>query len=415
MYRCIILVSSIVLYLGRLKVRISEMCEQPVDLGDYCSRLEFPDGVEYRLSEVAGDCLQFAQMYAELSIMRQLLLTDMASLLSEEDMQLQDEDKKKLENMAKNFLHLVVTEQTSDKELLGFLNDPLSHPGKRYIIAYGLSNAGRYGILNAYLSTLDNRVEEGVLSAFKPVMICEGERLLCNCYDPLPNSEDRDKEYEETSPQTTVKPQATIETAKSIYIPEGQGVNGQLFPSAIGPFFGPSVQNKLIVTSTHGHWKGIQSFHTDKTTINSIKFCVDENMNSTRECDHIPTIPTVTGDVELSSYHSIDYRSKRIKSFSVPNGFRVRAAIHNAAGKIDKNYGWFYGPITVNELCGAFSSPAEQNSWIHSFSIEKTNQNGLDMVLLCEKPKLGGHCYNDDLSRLKRAQGRPVGIFNKYI
>ena len=65
----------------------------------------------------ANKCLEFINLYSDLSIYRMLLITDMASLFSSSG----------LERSADNLLFLTQKEKVSDKEVLMFLFDPINN------------------------------------------------------------------------------------------------------------------------------------------------------------------------------------------------------------------------------------------------------------------------------------------------
>ena len=65
--------------------------------------------------EDASRCLEFINLYADLSILRQLLIADMASLVGSVG----------LKGTAINLLSLTDKEKASDKEIILFLLDPI--------------------------------------------------------------------------------------------------------------------------------------------------------------------------------------------------------------------------------------------------------------------------------------------------
>ena len=67
--------------------------------------------------ENSDRCLEFLNLYADLSILRQLLIADMASLVGSVG----------LNGTAINLLSLTEKEKISDKEILLFLLDPINN------------------------------------------------------------------------------------------------------------------------------------------------------------------------------------------------------------------------------------------------------------------------------------------------
>ena len=70
------------------------------------------------MRESSSRCLEFLNLYSDLSILRQLLIVDMASLLG---------SNKNMEEISKNLLRLIEKEKVTDKDLLMFLHDPINY------------------------------------------------------------------------------------------------------------------------------------------------------------------------------------------------------------------------------------------------------------------------------------------------
>ena len=69
------------------------------------------------LNENTNRCLDMVNLYCDLSVLRQILLADMASVVAEVG----------IEGTAEVFMSLIRKEQKSDKKLLTFLIDPTNH------------------------------------------------------------------------------------------------------------------------------------------------------------------------------------------------------------------------------------------------------------------------------------------------
>ena len=68
-------------------------------------------------NEKAGKCLEFINLYCELSILRQMIMVDISSLTASVG----------LNATAKNLLNLIDSEQNHDKQIVKFLLNPINH------------------------------------------------------------------------------------------------------------------------------------------------------------------------------------------------------------------------------------------------------------------------------------------------
>ena len=126
---------------GKLKARIGEKCEKPGD----------KDADKAKVTA----CLNFVKLYCEVSILRQLILADMASLLSE--LSELKPTQAHLKTTGNNILHIIKKEQENDKAILAPFADPVNQKEKRYTIAILYTTIEEYKVLNSYMQTLHEK------------------------------------------------------------------------------------------------------------------------------------------------------------------------------------------------------------------------------------------------------------------
>ena len=84
---------------------------------DWCTVGDARKTKKDELTKRSDRCLEFANLCCDLSVIRQLLLTDMASLLAEAG----------LHGVQDVLLKLIKQEQEADRKLLMVLEDPTNH------------------------------------------------------------------------------------------------------------------------------------------------------------------------------------------------------------------------------------------------------------------------------------------------
>lgn len=123
-------------------------------------------------------CLAFSSLYCKLSIARHSLLVNMAALINS------DESLEKLTSTASNLLHLVRSEQSSNKETLKFFAEPMNNKPYRRVVAEFWQNQYKYPILGAYLQKLNVAFYNSLRN--HKVMVCSGFMLSGACKEFSP-------------------------------------------------------------------------------------------------------------------------------------------------------------------------------------------------------------------------------------
>eukprot|EP00112_Aurelia_sp_Birch-Aquarium-sp1_P001430 Seg1153.6 transcript_id=Seg1153.6/GoldUCD/mRNA.D3Y31 product="hypothetical protein" protein_id=Seg1153.6/GoldUCD/D3Y31 len=354
---------------GQLKARIAEVCTKPDD------------------TTKATTCLDFLQLYAEMSILRQLILADMASLLSEPEINLL--------STGNNLLHLIKKEQESDKAVIGPYADPLNNPEKRRAIALLFGSPATYSLLNAYMRTLHDVVDGEIFRDF--VVVCDNRMLGDFC------SGLETKEYKKLSDVSW------NDIIASIYIPRGKEVTAWVHNDfqgdALGPFVGPVVHG---LVPSHDQWSSMKIVDTTDNIEEQVRFCASENMNPDGLCDS--TKPSnrliwLTGGGRRN-FHGTDWGNK-IKSLYVPAGLNISGYDSSGSSSVADQFGPYYGPQRVNKVC----SNAANKLWdsIAVFVTKgETDAEGKEitppkdarrMVQFCVEENLKGMCLRDDETR----------------
>ena len=121
-----------------------------------------------RVMRAIYDCLAFVDLYTELSILRKLVLVDIASLL-----------KSKYGATADNVIEMYRKEFETDMELLRFLIDPINYPSSRLVVASFYQQRHRHESTAHFLNILAT-----VFPQFKSkgVVVCLEEALAGQCY-----------------------------------------------------------------------------------------------------------------------------------------------------------------------------------------------------------------------------------------
>ena len=364
------------LLLGRLKKRIGEVCGGLSRLEGDCATKALENGDEKK----PGMCLELTQLYAQLSIMRQLILVDIASLLSDVS---EVDESNDLTGVANNVLNMVKKEQIADKDVLQFLVDPMNNPDKRLIIAELINSPQKYETLNDYLHTLHKKVDGTVFK--KKVVACSGPNLRCDCrafkvgrYDDLKMSSDQDNWNDKI---------------RSLFIPFKMKVHAHTDAWSggknLGPYYGPIVHGKIFES---GRWSTLRVENTEgdgEDGTKMVRICEAEYMKSIGYCDLIP-LPRHTETIQMNNFHGSNWSSVVVNSIYVPKGYKVKGIAEN----VKYISGWSYGPITVNRRCSG-----SQYGKFKKLVIKKIFKDTSRMVMFCDEENLNGRCYKDDKSR----------------
>ena len=364
--------------LGKLKARIGEKCEKP--------------GNEAKDDAKVTACLNFVKLYCEVSILRQLILTDMASLLSE--LSELKPTQAHLKTTGNNILHIIKKEQKNDKAILAPFADPLNHKQKRYTIAILYANSEEYKVLNSYMQTLHEKKNgmkktgdsNGVGgSIFKDYVLgCEHRMLQGICV--------------RFATATEYKKLSDIEMASkisSVFIPRGRLIKawqGHDFSGLeLGPFIGHVVHGQVAGEDS---WKSLKVESTTDSIDTHVRFCENENMNPSLMCDSTDVIekvylgPTARGR-DTDNVHGSSWNNK-ISSIYVPAGKSVSGYEREGSKKI---FGPYYGPQLVKKVCTSSDS-----KWgvMHIMHAVQDADDANKMVLFCDEVDLKGRCYRDN-------------------
>ena len=110
------------------------------------------DGDENKIrGEHADRCLEFLNLYSDISILRQLLIADMASVIGS----FQSMDK-----LALNLLKLTDKEKLSDKDIVMFLLDPINNKLVNYFNLKVCSFANIMAIILVFSNNRSNGNDE---------------------------------------------------------------------------------------------------------------------------------------------------------------------------------------------------------------------------------------------------------------
>lgn len=416
---------------GILEYYIDKWC----NIGDYQS------SKKEETNKIANRCLEFVNLYCDLAILRQLLVSDMASFMVE----------KGLEDTAKNLLGLVAEEQRSDMQFLRIIFDPIDHRRQRYVTAKYVSAMEKYTTLTDYLKKLDDisimETEEdvepvepvgisrtSVLTNQSPrkllkefVMYCTGTILQKDCYENsvLGVFDRTKKEFKKMEKKI-----------KSLYLTANRTVR----------IFAPQDRRTSILLSGPGVYSMLHEYTeiknleiSTRVQTKEVKVCEKENMEMDGECTafpigniadleqkHVYTTQTTSykcqfpfryqnseelnygcfkstkhvdsfwcpTELASSGYTYLenwgwckDYSSltqlknwnKRITSLSIPAMLEITG--QDTAGKV---YGPYYGPSVIYKL-------PNPRTW-KSLEIKESNHQTQNMVKVCSADSLGGFC-----------------------
>jgi len=332
------------------------------DIGDPLTFTSDTD--KQKMKDKANRCLEFANLYADLSLLRQILLADMAALLSQLGQN----------KTADNLLLLLSQEQKADMNVLKFLTNPINYKSQRYADTLFYSSLEKYPTLLAYLSKLNKDAEKE--HSRNPnqkfmrdnLMICDNTLLTGGC---------EAFEYEEQKPNLYSWQEKIssffVSANREVVMYESTDYRGKQY----GPFYGPAVYGIIPGAKKYNSLKVTES---DKDATKMMRVCDKENLDMEGEC----------GTFDFGEYKDLanpwgpgkgSNWAERIESVSIPKGMKVRFYY-------SKNFvsyaGRTYGPGVINKLCTA-------NKW-KSMKVERTNYTSTQRVQICQGTKMSGVC-----------------------
>ncbi|XP_065651321.1 uncharacterized protein LOC136079510 [Hydra vulgaris] len=385
-------------FFGLLNFQIDKYCDCAVENPSDEEKLK-------KAKENSDRCLEFLNLYADLSILRQLLIADMASLVGSVG----------LTGTAKNLLSLTEKEKISDKEIYFFLLDPINNKNQRFCIAQYFGVPGKYITLQAYLAGLT--VTSIGKIATKQVVICSEKQLLGLCHE----FKVANYNYENLT--------GWIGHFKSIYVSDGLFVNGYSHDKqkgvSYGPFVGPTVIGLLP-----GFWKTFKVGKIIKK-VKRVRVCEKEKLSQDGRCDDIalndyPDLNMVSGTGNYiltvkrkrcvfpfyyeneeygkcikignkyqcatnvvnkisSGFDDCDFPqtwSEKIVSLSIPENVKVNLYVEeNYQGKA---FGPFFGANTIDKVCEGANTK--------SMKISETNLKSSEMVKICRGASFSEMC-----------------------
>jgi len=404
-------------FFGVLEYYIDKWC----NIGDANDFAEKQD----ELNKNSDRCLEFVNLYCDLSILRQLLVADMASFMTENN----------LAATAKTLLTLVAKEQRSDMDLLRFVYDPINFKNQRYVDAKYYSAVEKYATLTNYLKKLESismmETEENSDPAIIPqklmkemVMQCTDSQLKNDCF-----------ENKAIGKFNKVNLNDWGTKMQSFYLSTDRMLTGfrtENFGGAkYGPYYGPGL---YTVTNLEKSFKSFEIKKNDKKEVKMLRVCEKENMDSSGECEVFPegnytklydakTTSTIDGSGSCifpfkrkANYRPHDECTRldqtdnqfwcatvlnsegvwsswnfcllgknwedRITSMSIPAGMMVTG--YDNEDYTGTAYGPFYGPDTISKL-------HKPNTW-SSITFMPTKTSTTAMIKICGGVNLGGYC-----------------------
>ncbi|XP_047144516.1 uncharacterized protein LOC105844785 [Hydra vulgaris] len=385
-------------FFGLLKFQINKYCDCAVEKSE--------DGEEVKKAKENSDrCLEFLNLYADLSILRQLLIADMASLVGSVG----------LNATAINLLSLTEKEKISDKEILLFLLDPINNKNQRFCIAQYFGVPGKYLTLQAYLASL-TETSIGEI-ATKHVVICSKEQLLGVCH----KLEVKNYDYGNLS--------GWGGHIKSIYVSDGLFVYGYSHDKQKGVSYGAFV-GPTVIGLIPGNWYSVKVDLILKK-VKRVRVCEKEKLSQDGRCDDLsikeyPDLKIVSGtgkniltvnrkkcvfpfyynnkeydkcvkfrntyqcattvvDKISSGYEDCDFPqtwSEKIVSLSIPENVQVMLyAEEDFKGKM---FGPFIGANTIDKVC--------EDAKTKSMKVSETNLKSSEMVKICRGASFSEMC-----------------------
>lgn len=109
----------------------------------------------------AHSCSSFIRLYAQLSIQRQFVLTDVAVIISSSaEESSAGNEKEFLMQTAMSFIYMMQKEQKQDIELLRFLVSSINYPQHGFAVYSFYDSPNRNGLAISYIKSLCNAFKE---------------------------------------------------------------------------------------------------------------------------------------------------------------------------------------------------------------------------------------------------------------
>lgn len=305
-------------------------------------------------------CLGLVKGYLKLSILKQLLLAEMAGLCQEATGCYYD--YKKLSGLTDNFFELIKEAQVLDEKVLGFLADPMGSVSARYTI-YKLYSVPEDNMeIIEYLRRMDINADADTEAKKMDKMFNQDGVVICS------------KQYFQGLCQLVDKKEGTQTLSNwkdtmSMFIPPGLAVKGTVDKTAIGPFQGLAVYSsakELLQLNT------LEVYESEIDLATTVRICTGNAW-----CDMIEAKETQQG-LDKESFHGI--KMTKLESISIPSGMQV-TLINEGKSKVA---GPFYGEITLKDISA--------HKWKQIIATISPDQNAADMVTVCEQEEFQGYC-----------------------
>jgi len=307
-----------------------------------------------KLYEAADKCLEFINLYCSLSVLRQLLITDMASLVADAGL-----------NVTSTYLlKLIRKKQEMNKHMLVFMVDPINYRNERFIVSHFYGSPSRWPIVQAYLYLLDIISDGKYLRAH--TVVCTKQQLQGDCYQmKIGNFNENDL-------------MAWKNAISSLYIGANLQVTGyeedKFKGKALASYIGPTVVGTV---AGRNEWSSLAIEPTKKDSRQFMRFCENNAMRQRGLCDALPM-----GDYpRLEDLQSTDW-SKRINSISIPANMQVTAWDQN--NYKGNKFGPYNGPDVIDHIC-------HKGEW-KSLKLEKGLTHPSQMVKVCREEDFAGYC-----------------------
>jgi len=326
------------------------------------------------LQNKANRCLEFCNLYADLSLLRQILLADMASLLLEINRT----------ETSTTLLRLLSQEQEEDKNIYKFFAEPINYRKRRYVIAQFYAGIEKYPTLSAYLITLQKSSEKENKTFIEPsVMFCRGLGLTGDCY-----SESTAKDIPRYYAWNDKLISLYVSAGKQVYGYEHQNYNENRNGLRYGPYYGPAIYGKIPT----GNPSGTSSVKIMNSTINAgdlLRVCEEADFKVTGSCQlfDVGTYRDLRTPFKIGEEWKGPSWNNRIKSISIPAGMKITAST-NTNNNGGTRLGPYYGPQIMNNVC-------HEGMWSY-LKIERTETVRTQMIKICRGEGLSGFC--DDIS-----------------
>lgn len=356
--------------IGKLADLIKQKCSLPYDFN--------PEGP----STPIDDCLTFVDLYSDISILRKLVLVDMASLLTG-----------KFDETADNLMDMYRREFRTDIELLHFIVNPVDYPASRFITATFYQQRHLHEVTAFFLDILVNAYPH---KGAKGVLVCAQEALYGFCYEMGEGAHEKDGQ--------TRKPNDMGGYSKrimSMFIPPKLKVTANFETDdrgieKAGPFYGMTVLvspfKKFYGKLPKEKWETLTIEKTDQDALNMVKICLTEGAGIFGVC-----ISVEDGEHDLSKYLG-SYIMGSFGSMIIPDNRKVTLFNNDNIA-----IGPFYGPDSIESLKVPQKDYVKGNndpltSWSKiKVEVSIPNENARHMVMVCTEFFFKGRCFRTKL------------------